>query len=48
MLFQEMDSSQQTTSSMAKQILRRLIKDRFGEIDQDVYNYYWKCVYSDR
>lgn len=45
MLFQEMDTPWQTTSSMARQILRRLIKTASGEIDQAVYGYYWKCVY---
>ncbi len=44
-LFQEMDTPNQTTSSMARQIIRRLIKTASGEVDQEVYGYYWKCVY---
>ena len=41
MLFQDMDVPCRTISSMARQILRRLIKTSSGKIDQEVYGYYW-------
>lgn len=46
MMFQEMDTPRQTTASMSKQILRRIIKNPGGDIDQDIYDFYWKCLYD--
>lgn len=47
-LFQETDTPYQTTSSISRQILRRLIKAPSGEIDNGVYDYYWKCAYYEQ
>lgn len=45
-LFIEMDTPYQTTSSIMKQILRRIIRNPGGDIDQDIYSFYWKCLYD--
>lgn len=46
-MFEDMDTPYNTTSSMSRQILRRIIKEPSGKIDQDAYDYYWKCLYHD-
>ena len=47
-MFEDMDTPNNTTSSVSRQILRRVIKEHSGEIDQDVYDYYWKCLYHEK
>ena len=47
-MFEDMDTPYNTTSSMSRQILRRVIKEPSGKIDQDAYDYYWKCLYHKR
>ena len=39
-MFEDMDTPYNTTSSMSRQILRRIIKEPSGKIDQDAYDYY--------
>ena len=46
-MFEEMDTPHNTTSSMSKQILRRVIKEPSGKLDRNTYAYYWKCLYHD-
>ena len=45
-LYEEMDTPWNTSESLAKLIMRRLIKESSGQIDQPILDYYWKCVYS--
>ncbi len=47
-MFNDMDTPYNTTSSMSRQILRRIIKEPSGDIDQDAYDYYWKCLYHEK
>ena len=47
-MFNDMDTPYNTTSSMSRQILRRIIKEPSVKIDQDAYDYYWKCLYHDQ
>ena len=46
-MFEDMDTPHNTTSSMSKQILRRVIKEPSGKLDRNTYAYYWKCLYHD-
>ncbi len=45
-LYEEMDTPRNTSESLAKQIMRRLIKEPSGQIDTPILDYYWKCVFS--
>lgn len=47
-MFEDMDTPYNTTSSMSRQVLRRIIKEPSGKIDQNTYDYYWKCLYYDQ
>ncbi len=45
-LYENIDSPWNSMEALAKQLLRRLLREPSGGIDQRVYDYYWKCVYS--
>ncbi len=45
-LYESIDSPWNTMEALARQLLRRIIREPSGGIDQTVYDYYWKCVYS--
>ncbi|MCR5651744.1 MAG: helix-turn-helix domain-containing protein [Lachnospiraceae bacterium] len=44
-IYTETGSPRRSTTSLARQLLKLIIKERGGSIDQNVYDYYWKCVY---
>lgn len=45
-LYDKTDTSWKTSEALAKQILRKMITAQSGKPDPEVYDYYWKCVYS--
>lgn len=46
-IYDDMDTSWNTVEAFAKRLLRKLILEPSGETDQNIYDYYWKCVYTD-
>lgn len=45
-LYEEIGAPQNTSSSLAKQLLKQMLKDPIYGVDQEIYAYYWKCIYD--
>jgi len=45
-IYDRTNTPKQTSSALARQLLRQILRDPIEGVDQDIYAYYWKCVYD--